>query len=71
MYVLFAITAVNEYYNVNIKICIVLTNFEKQEFLAKYNVPKLQANEKKYNLKLLKIWNFLFTLTLYCKYSHP
>ena len=68
MYVLIARTTVNEYYSVTIKICIVLTNFEKQNFLAKYNVLKPQMNKEKYHVKLLSI-EFSFTLTLYCIYS--
>ena len=58
MHLLIVRTAVNEYYNVTIKICIVLTNFEKQNFLAKYNVLKPQTNEEKYNVMLIKLWNF-------------
>ena len=48
----------NVYYNVTIKICIVLTNFKKTKFITKYNVLKPLTNKEKYHAKLLKICNF-------------
>ena len=60
MCLLIACTAVNEYYNVTIKICIVITNFEKQKLLAKYNVLKPQTNKEIYHVKLLKYGIFIY-----------
>ena len=64
MYVFIALNEKLQCHHDTIKSCIVLTNFEKQKFLAEYYL--LKPLIKKISCKVIKNMEILFTLALYC-----